>query len=124
MSGVERASQRRPAGYAAPGTLPTIGGAARTPNASRPTQVVATVQIALTNGQDRTVNIQVSPDQTTAFATIASVERATNVTGLGVSVADTTRTPVTFEVPAGGRYQFTQSGTGTATLPTIVEQTI
>lgn len=64
----------------------------------------------------------VSPDQTSGFVTIASSRNHPDVSGLGAWITNILRFTHTFEVPAGGRYQFTQSGSGATGIAEHVEQ--
>lgn len=122
MGAVNRANQRRPSGYVSVSGTMTIGGAARTPNAARPTQVVVTFESDSSDSQNRQIQVSVSPNQTDAFVTIASSRNHPDVSGLGVGIDDIKRFSHTFEVPANGRYQFAQTGAGATGIAEHVEQ--
>lgn len=115
--------QRRPTGgYTDPGALAI--GASRQPNAALPVQVIATIDLQVSDGQTESVLAQISPDNAT-WDTIAEIQHNFDVAGiLGVTGNSDMRGSVTFEIPAGWWYRFTSSGGGTSTVNRLRERTI
>lgn len=115
--------QLRPTGgYTDPGALAI--GTSRQPNVAAPTQVIATIDLQVGDGQSESVLAQIAPDNAT-WDTIAEIQHNFDVAGiLGVTGNSDMRGSVTFEIPAGWYYRFTSTGGGTSTVNRLRERTI
>lgn len=88
----------------------------RTPSATLPTVVYAVIEFECDDTETVTVDVEIGG------TIIASPSNHFDVLGVGVTGISTIRQFITFTVPANVSYEFTASGTGTATIISVKEQ--
>lgn len=102
----------------------TIGGAARIPSTTRPVLANAVIRITVSDGDDRSVNLEIETAiGSGVYTSVSRLRRTIDTTGLGVTSTAINEDTVQAWVPAGFGYRFTQTGSGTTAIVFQNEQT-
>ncbi len=94
----------------------------RTPSTTQDTLVIATVDMALDDGETSTMTFQVNDGG--GHDSICSVTAQFDPTGVGVAGTFTSAQTMTVIVPANSIYKIISAGTGVNTITTINELTL